>query len=75
MDNRRPSHSPADVRKTSSLTTVIEALKTRVESRSTQQLKALKHFTHQSMPLLEPGYVSNDDYAYVADNLQYKLVP
>lgn len=43
----------------------IDALQTEPSARTPGQLKVLKAYTHNHIPMMEPAYCTNDDYAYI----------
>ena len=54
---------------------VIQAFKKAAESRSPTEQKILTQYVRAKVPLMHGNYCSKDDYAHIAERLQYKFVP
>ena len=61
-------------RKLDDVSLLVEALKTPVSERTKFMLNVLKDYVKHHVPLMEHRYCNNDDYTWLAENLQYKFI-
>ena len=70
-----PQQELEDEKQLENINFMIDAIETPPDFRSKAQLRCLKNYVMNRMPLMESRYCSKDDYTIASELIKYRFVP